>query len=523
MEQPTSPTITVGTVLADTYEITGLIGRGGMGAVWAARHRRLPGKRVAVKVLLNAAKGDREAFARFRREAEIASSIGHPNIVEVLDFNVLPDGTPYQVLELLEGEDLAERLLRGPLAAPEALATARQIGSALAAAHRAQVVHRDLKPGNVFLCPMELGGTLLTRVKVLDFGISKIRGSQTVQTQDSILLGTPQYMSPEQASGKNQELDQRTDVFALGAIVYEMLAGRPPFVGENLVAVIYKVVYEAPPPLAGLAPATPPGVLAAIERALEKDPARRWPDVAGFIAELTGQPLATLDRKARPELTAAALAATGQAPLEGGRGAAIDARAETLPAPPTTHGRGELIPDPPTTAGRLRSALLAAAVVGTLGVSVAIWRVLAGAPRAVAMTAPDLGARYILPLPDLAHPVDLGPRDLGGPKDLAPDLTPPSAQPAVKHAPHVAEALPPEVVAELDEAERAVAANPTEAIRLARHSLTRKQSSRAFSIIARAFCHRGDLGNAKAALLSVGGGDRGRVLRACRDLGVSLD
>jgi len=188
--------IHAGTVLGETYEITELLGQGGMGAVWTAKHLRLPGKRVAIKVLHGVAAGDRESYARFRREAEIASRIGHPNIVTVHDFNVLASGTPYLVLEYLEGEDLAHRLARGKIPLPAVLGIARQIGSALHAAHKADVVHRDLKPGNVFLVATEIGGELVDQVKVLDFGISKIRGSQTVQTQDSVLLGTPQYMAP---------------------------------------------------------------------------------------------------------------------------------------------------------------------------------------------------------------------------------------------------------------------------------------------------------------------------------------
>src|SRR5689334_13838461 len=205
-----------GTVIAATYELTEVIGRGGMGAVWAARHLRLPGKQVAIKVLLGTGVGE-QALARFRREAEIASRIGHPNIVEVLDFNTLADGTPYQILEFLDGESLASRLRAGPMPVVTVLELAKQMGSALRAAHRAGVVHRDLKPDNIFLCPSDSGGVVHDRVKILDFGISKIRGSQTMQTQDSVLIGTPQYMSPEQATGKNTTIDNRTDIFALGA------------------------------------------------------------------------------------------------------------------------------------------------------------------------------------------------------------------------------------------------------------------------------------------------------------------
>src|SRR5581483_2240139 len=268
MTSPSASEIGVGTVVAETYEVTHLLGQGGMGAVWAAKHRRLPGKRVAVKVLHGGQAIDQEAFARFRREAEIASRIGHPNIVEVLDFNTLPSGTPYLILEYLEGESLASRLKRG------ALALVRQVGSALFAAHREQVVHRDLKPDNIFLCPTDSGGVIGDRVKVLDFGISKIRGSTTVQTQESALLGTPQYMSPEQAFGRNKSIDQRTDVFALGAIVYEMLTGTPAFGGETLAEVVLNIVHKPAPTLSGYKTTKVPAkVVAAVERAMQKEPA----------------------------------------------------------------------------------------------------------------------------------------------------------------------------------------------------------------------------------------------------------
>ncbi|HSP20183.1 MAG TPA: protein kinase, partial [Myxococcaceae bacterium] len=285
----TADVLDVGAVVGETYRIEGLIGRGGMGAVWAAEHLRLPGKHVAVKVLLDAAAGGDEMLQRFRREAEIASRLGHPNIVEVLDFNTLPSGQPYIVLEYLQGETLAGRLAGGRLQLEEALTITRQIGSALQAAHRAGVVHRDLKPDNVFLCTPE--EDLPTKVKVLDFGISKIRGSQSLRTQDAVLMGTPQYMSPEQATGKNTTVDARTDVFALGAIVYEMLGGQPAFAGGSLAEVVYRVVHGEPTPLRELAPALPDNVLAAVERALQKDPAARPQDIGAFVLELTGRPL----------------------------------------------------------------------------------------------------------------------------------------------------------------------------------------------------------------------------------------
>jgi serine/threonine-protein kinase len=164
----------------------------------------------------------------------------------------------------------------------------RQVGSALAAAHREGIVHRDLKPQNIFLVPSESDGRAVDVAKVLDFGISKIRGSDTVKTQDSTLLGTPQYMAPEQATGQHDRVDERTDLFALGAIVYEMVAGHPAFSGANIPEVVFKVVYEQPAPLPA---GTPPRLVTAVERAMAKKQDDRFPDVNAFVEALTGSPL----------------------------------------------------------------------------------------------------------------------------------------------------------------------------------------------------------------------------------------
>ncbi|HEY5928381.1 MAG TPA: serine/threonine-protein kinase [Kofleriaceae bacterium] len=287
---PARSAIDVGSVIADTYTIEALIGRGGMGAVFLATHKRLPGKQVAIKVLHAEMSGD-EVLARFKREAEIASRLGHPNIVQVHDFNVMPDGTPYLVLEYLQGESLAQRLQRGPLPLDHALSIVRQVGSALAAAHREGIVHRDLKPQNIFLVPTEVHGSVVEIAKVLDFGISKIRGSTTVKTQDSALLGTPQYMAPEQALGQHKNVDERTDGFAFGTIVYEMLSGQPAFTGETIPEVVFKVVYEQPVPLAQHV-ALPETVTTAVHRAMAKNAAERFATISDLVEALTGQPLA---------------------------------------------------------------------------------------------------------------------------------------------------------------------------------------------------------------------------------------
>jgi serine/threonine-protein kinase len=539
-----APEIDVGTVLGDTYEVTQLIGQGGMGAVWAAKHKRLP-KRFAVKVLLGALQ-DSEGYARFRREAEIASKIGHPNIVEVLDFNTLASGTPYLVMEFLEGESLAKRLKRGPLPIDDALGLTRQIGSALHAAHKNEVVHRDLKPDNIFLCPSDSGGVIGDRVKVLDFGISKMRNAATVLTQESTLMGTPQYMSPEQASGKNSLVDQRTDVFALGAIVYEMLTGKPAFSGDTLATVVVKVMLEPPPPIEELQPSIPKAVREAVYRALEKDLTKRFPDVGSFIGALTGSPLQTLDR--RPVAPAVN---PGLLPTEAG-----------TPVPPTNK------PDPFAATGvgtPLPGSLARGEVakptepvrkkkMGMVWAGVAALVVVGGGVAVVTMQAPpkpvveqpkieqpkveqpkpptenvmaantpntQVAAAAAAPAKPAAAAAPVEPAAVAADKPAAVAAKVEAAKPAGR--PAKAEALPPEVVAELQEAEKALAAGDArEAIRLARHSLLAKTSGRAFAVITRAQCKQGDLGGAKASVHSVDKAELARVKRDCKAAGIDL-
>jgi serine/threonine-protein kinase len=382
----------VGSVIADTYTIEAVIGRGGMGAVFLASHRRLPGKKVAIK-LLHAELTDDEVVARFRREALIASQLNHPNIVDVTDFNVTPEGMPYLVLEYLQGESLAQRIKDGPMPLEHVLSIIRQVGSAVAAAHRENIIHRDLKPQNIFLVPKEVDGRLIEIAKVLDFGISKIRGSQTIQTQESTLLGTPQYMAPEQATGQHSNVDERTDVFALGAIVYEMLSGDPAFAGANIPEVVFKVVYEEPSPLATRAPGVPPEIASAVARAMTKDAAARFPTVGAFVEALTGKALLSVrtGAVAPPEIGFAVGSAAGSKHRHTGHDAfaqtmgsvdqsalpgalprtPIDTSGQTLPPerhpPPTIATVDERPPRPspqapptPTPTPRRRTALLVA-------------------------------------------------------------------------------------------------------------------------------------------------------------------
>jgi serine/threonine protein kinase len=269
----------VGAVLGGVYRITGLIGEGGMGAVYEAVQLRL-NKRVAVKLMARDLAANREALARFHREAEITSRLGHPHLVSVVDFGQAESGEPYLVMEYLEGEDLDHRLRRVARMPIETVAhVVKQVASALSAAHGQGVVHRDLKPGNIFL--VQIPGEP-DFVKVLDFGISKMKAARTQLTNASAVMGTPNYMSPEQATGMVEEVDHRTDQWALACIAWEMLLGRGPFVADEVAAILYQIINLDPHPLAPRVPGLPPAVETVLRRALSKQPAGRFSSMREF-------------------------------------------------------------------------------------------------------------------------------------------------------------------------------------------------------------------------------------------------
>lgn len=254
-----------------------------MGEVYEASHLRLS-RRFVVKLLYPQVSDNPEALARFRREAEVTSAIGHPHIVEVIDFNYNERGAPYIVMEFLDGEDLSERLKRvGKLSLTQALNVFFDVASALQAAHDKGIVHRDLKPQNIYLCKHQERDDF---AKVVDFGISKVLGSQSVVTKSGALIGTPNYMAPEQAQDGSDTVDQRADIYAMGVILYEMLAGRPPFIGDNIPAVLYKIVHEPPPALLSLNPDVPIVIEEAIGQALQKKREARYASMSEFSKTL---------------------------------------------------------------------------------------------------------------------------------------------------------------------------------------------------------------------------------------------
>src|ERR1700726_4188489 len=270
------------------YEILSGIGAGGMGEVYRAKDTRL-NRIVAIKVLPSHLAHSPELRERFEREARTIASLNHPHICTLYDVGH-QDGTDYLVMEYLEGETLAQRLIKGPLPLDQVLQYAIEIADALDKAHRKGVTHRDLKPGNIMLTK---SGT-----KLLDFGLAKLKQevapanvqlSQLPTANDPLtaqgaIVGTLQYMAPEQVEGK--EVDARTDIFAFGAVVYEMATGKRAFEGKSQASVIAKILETDPPPISSLQPMTPPALNRVVQKCLAKEPDKRWQAASDVCDEL---------------------------------------------------------------------------------------------------------------------------------------------------------------------------------------------------------------------------------------------
>jgi eukaryotic-like serine/threonine-protein kinase len=274
----------VGETIAGRYEVEELVGHGGMSSVYKARDALLE-RHVAMKILHEQYSTDEDFVERFKREARSVAQLQHPNIVTVIDRGE-EDGRQYIVFEYIEGENLKEHVVRqGRLDVREALEIADEVARGLAFAHEQGLIHRDVKPQNVLL-----NGD--GRAKVTDFGIARTLDVDGM-TQTGTVLGTSNYIAPEQASG--QRVDAHSDVYALGAVLYELLAGEVPFPGESFVAVAMKHMHEPAPNLLDVRGDVPLRVAAAVDRALEKDPEQRFPTMDAFAAELEAC-LAELDQ-----------------------------------------------------------------------------------------------------------------------------------------------------------------------------------------------------------------------------------
>jgi eukaryotic-like serine/threonine-protein kinase len=288
------------------YRAISLLGEGGMGAVYLAEHPGI-GRRVAVKVLHKNYTRDESLLGRFLNEARAANAIRHPNIIEILDSGVLGDGTPFLVMELLEGDSLGARIRTvGALAISTALDFAYQTASALGAAHKKGIVHRDLKPDNLYLVA-DPNDPDRERIKVLDFGIAKLQqgasGADSVKTRTGTLMGTPIYMSPEQCRG-TKAVDHRSDMYSLGVIIYEMLVGHPPFVSEGFGELVNMHLNVMPTSTRNERPEVPEALDALVLKMLSKSPDGRFADMLELQAALksAGGPLFGVRGGSSPDL-----------------------------------------------------------------------------------------------------------------------------------------------------------------------------------------------------------------------------
>jgi serine/threonine-protein kinase len=276
----------VGQVVADRYHVIKKLGEGGMGQVYLAEHVKM-GRRSAIKVMNPAMVHDPDAVARFNREASNASRITHPNVCAIYDFGETPDGLIYLAMEFIEGEPLTDLLEReGALPVPRAVSIFLQVAEALQAAHDLGIVHRDLKPDNVMLIRRRDGGD---GVKVVDFGIAKaVGGDESGQkvTKTGLVVGTPEFMSPEQLSG--DKVDGRSDLYSAALVLYQMLTGKLPFEASTLQETMIKRLTDEPTPLAQSRPdrTFPPGLQAVLDTALARTPVERYQTVGKLAADV---------------------------------------------------------------------------------------------------------------------------------------------------------------------------------------------------------------------------------------------
>ncbi len=409
------------------YRIHRKIGEGGMGAVYLAEHT-LIGRRAAIKVLLPQLSSQREIVDRFFNEARATTSIPDPGIVQVFDFGFSPDGSAYIVMEFLEGEPLDARMKRfGRLTSFDALRITRQAAGSLGAAHAAGIIHRDLKPENIFLVrdPEAQGGE---RPKILDFGIAKLGGlgnqdGNQMRTRTGALMGTPVYMSPEQCRGAGL-VDHRSDIYAMGCVIFHMITGRPPFEADGIGEIIAAHLREPAPAASSLAPGIPEGVDDLLHACLAKAPEQRFQSMADL--QLAADHLmARITASGVAGTSAATIAATPLAPgfrseYPGASSTPIPGTVPpipgsvTVPLTPTTLGAAagaSMVHAPPTGSKKGLWIGLAALLVGG-GIAAAL--VLSGGkgqgdegaaakpPTAAAQVDAGAGAAAVVAAPDAA-------------------------------------------------------------------------------------------------------------------------
>jgi serine/threonine protein kinase len=275
----------LGQVIDNKYRIVRLIGEGGMGAVYEGENVRIR-RKVAIKLLHGGIAANAEMVQRFEREAQVAGTVGNDHILEILDLGALPNGDRYMVMEYLDGETLTDRIkVRGRLEPADAVAIVKQVLTGLEAAHGAGIVHRDLKPDNIFVLRAKAG--LRDFVKIIDFGISKFteHGTSTRMTRTGALMGTPHYMAPEQATG-SAEIDTRTDIYAVGIILYETVTGRVPFQAETFNQLLFEIALAKIIPARQIVPELDAAIDSIIMKASARVPAHRFQSCREFILAL---------------------------------------------------------------------------------------------------------------------------------------------------------------------------------------------------------------------------------------------
>ena len=401
----------IGTTIAGKYRIDRILGKGGMGVVFVGLHL-LTERPVAIKVLLPIHEGNPVLFKRFLREARTASALRHPNVVDVLDLGQTEDGSGFMILELLEGEPLSARLEREKTLAPHiALSLLLPIMDALSAAHAMGVIHRDLKPDNIFLS-IDGKGRLVP--KLLDFGVAKACMDESFSTQSGAIIGTPQYMSPEQASTVDP-LPPASDVWSMGVVLYECLSGQLPFVGPGFPQLMVKILAGEYEPLWDKAPWITTAVADVVHRALSPELEERYPDMASLSEAMSVAARSSGISIQLPRMSRSSAAAWGEAAT------VPDGRLN--PTPLATPSR--------STAGASRRWWLLGALPAALVAAGVGWMLTRPPPPDEASdAAAPAAATHAAPQPD-AGPPDAGPPPPdAGPPDAAPQ--PAAARPAAR-------------------------------------------------------------------------------------------